>query len=522
MIITQAFVGVQFFRSQFLKKWGLENYSNPNRPAVFFGLYKKQWHLIRSHKSLAIIVFAGSDVLHLKTDSSMIRFLRNRPNTYFIAISNFIENDLKDLNIPFISKAITPVEYKKPTPVPLGNCVYMYSALKKKEFYGENFLRVIKRKLPKIKFIVAYHNTYTATKLKSVYKKCFIGLRLTKHDGLSNTAVELGMFGRKVIWNGNTPNAINYKTVNDIINLIKKEQLKIGETNRLLAKSVYNYVNINKDWLDTEYYIKNYKDIPPLKKPKKKAVMKKNEIVKVKILKPVKQTRYKASVIINTIKEDKKNLQLAIDSYKNQKNVDMQIIISTIIGDPAVDLAHKNKVQVYINDKPGIYYQLNNALKIVKNEWFCYASGNDVAMPNKLWLEISKCIATKKKICYSNFYHTNETFKVIKQTTFYDYDIRKHLQGNFVNDCATIHFSILKKYAPFSLKWGNHAYWDFWLRVYAGEGNIFCFNSIPTWKYRISSKSSHVIRAKNAKARKANRQLRYKMIRHHMNILKIK
>jgi hypothetical protein len=54
----------------------------------------------------------------------------------------------------------------------------------------------------------------------------------------------------------------------------------------------------------------------------------------------------------------------------------------------------------------------------------------------------------------------------------------------------------LKKYAPFSEKWGNFAYWDLWLRIYQGEGDVFIYNPQPTWNYCLSPNSLHIKRQK--------------------------
>jgi ribosomal protein L24E len=152
---------------------------------------------------------------------------------------------------------------------------------------------------------------------------------------------------------------------------------------------------------------------------------------------------------------------------------------------------------------------------MVKTDWFSYASGNDVAAPTKMINEIECCLKNGKKICYSNFYHTDKDLKVTRTTDFYKYDYKVHLKGNFVNDCATIHKSILDKYMPFDITWKNHAYWDFWLRVYEGEGDVFCFNPNPEWYYRVSKNSKHIQRSRNPEKIKQNKKMKYKMLQSH-------
>lgn len=62
-------------------------------------------------------------------------------------------------------------------------------------------------------------------KVKKLYEKCFIGLRLTKHDGNSNTVQELGLHGIKCCYNGdpNNPSVIEWNSADDVIKSIKKK-----------------------------------------------------------------------------------------------------------------------------------------------------------------------------------------------------------------------------------------------------------------------------------------------------------
>jgi len=375
--------------------------------------------------------------------------------------------------------------------------------------YGFYKVKKIKKALPEINFIICNKDTYNRKKLNKVYSQCFCGLRLTSHDGLSNSVIELGLMGRQVIWNGNLPNAVHYKSIDDVIKIIKKLSKQRGnEPNMKMIEKIKKAINIKDDWLNTDFY--NKKNVI-----KHKPISKTSNVINTFIKAPL----YKATVIINTKKEKIKYLRAAIESYKNQINIDVQIIVSTIKDDPSIKIAEKYECDVCINDNYGIYYQLNNAIKLVKNDWYCYASGNDIAMPTKLFDEISTCIRMNKLICYSNFYRCDQNLNIINLASFHKYDFTKHLQGNFINDCAIIHKNILQKYTPFKNEWGNHAYWDFWLRIFKGEGDIFCFNSKFEWKYRITTMSRHILRSRNEEKQKLNKELAQKLINYHKNLM---
>jgi len=90
--------------------------------------------------------------------------------------------------------------------------------------------------------------------MHEVYTKCFIGLRLTAHDGFPNTVAELGLMGRKCAWNGASPNAIPWQSVDDLVAAIRTESESIGQENAELAARVRGYLDIGRDWLSPEYY----------------------------------------------------------------------------------------------------------------------------------------------------------------------------------------------------------------------------------------------------------------------------
>jgi hypothetical protein len=65
-MITQAYVSPTLettFGENFRTLWQLEKYSDPSKPAVFFGLYTKaDLDILVSHKSYSIVVWGGGDM----------------------------------------------------------------------------------------------------------------------------------------------------------------------------------------------------------------------------------------------------------------------------------------------------------------------------------------------------------------------------------------------------------------------------------------------------------------------------
>tara|TARA_Y100000034_G_C6804077_1_gene360876 strand:- start:24 stop:737 length:714 start_codon:yes stop_codon:yes gene_type:complete len=205
----------------------------------------------------------------------------------------------------------------------------------------------------------------------------------------------------------------------------------------------------------------------------------------------------KASIIINTLNGNQKHLKEAVDSCIGQDGCKIQLIVSTVKKDPCLITLKNYNIDFVINDRPGIYYQLNNATKKIKNDWWCYISGNDVMDPKKISTEIYICKKKGKKICYSDYNVCDENMKFLYKKEFHKYSFEKNLEGNFIHDGALIHRSISDKYLPFIEKFDNLGYWNFWLRVGRDNPDAFLYNKHIAFNYRLSNSSRHVKRKYN-------------------------
>lgn len=257
MRIRQANVTSKFFREAFKNKFNLGDYMNTRRPVVFFGCYAKNLPQVFTHEGLCVIVWAGSDSMHLSNNTYLVRRFLAKKNIKHIALSNFISADLKAVGIEHKILPIIPFDNSDFKPVPLGNKIYIYQSHINPKLYGSEIIEKVKRNFPKIEFITCYAqppDSIPRCSIKKIYEKCALGLRLTPHDGMSNTVIEMGLMGRKCIWNGNSPNAIPWKYVIDICENIEKELSRAGQLDNELAAKVNEFINIDNNWLKTEFY----------------------------------------------------------------------------------------------------------------------------------------------------------------------------------------------------------------------------------------------------------------------------
>jgi hypothetical protein len=499
MMIQQAFVGARFFQHAFRTKYQLNQYTRTDLPAVFFGCYTTQWKVLQAHQSFAVVIWAGTDAYNLRFNANFCRYLRdNRMRIFHIAISKYIEEDLKVAGLVYRSIPVTPNTYVGLRPCPPGDSVYVYLPDVRSEFYGSLIVEEVKKLIPGIPFIQCDSKTYSRNLLLcKVYPKCFVGLRLTPHDGLSNTVVELGMMGRRSICNAGYPTTIPWTDAESVAQAIIREKEMPPDAEKV-SKTFRKWLNAPCDWLNTEFWNKHAEIIARV---------------------PESFDDELVTVIINTYNENPKILKQAVESYEKQEGVKMQIIISTVQGDPS--MIYGNKHTLICSDKPGIYEQLNNACDFIKGSWFCYASGNDVAMPTKCRDEVRQCYVTNKLVCYADFVITDHNLKAYSSRTFKNYSYKEHLLANYVSDCALINTQLLKNFLPFrSETFGNHAYWDLWLRIYERYGDVFCYLPQKTWLYRQADTSAHIERQKSPEKMKLNIDLRLKLQKEHNLISK--
>ena len=233
----------------FLKKFKLKDYGDTHAPCVFFGCYKGRNDLgiILNHKGLVVLCWGGTDILGMTPeDFASLR----KDNIKHIAISRYIGDDLNRQGFKYRSVPITaaPLRFN---PVPLGISIYTYLDKRRPDFYGEPIIRLLEDRYD----IIRGTGDIPKEKMGEVYSRCFLGLRLTKHDGLPNTVVEMGLMGRRCVYNGLLPNAINYKSTADIINAIEHERKKIGMVQFDVARKMFDYLNIGNTWLDEKTYV---------------------------------------------------------------------------------------------------------------------------------------------------------------------------------------------------------------------------------------------------------------------------
>ena len=241
MRIKQGYVSsaLHKLKDRYMTKYDLIPYTNIGRPLVMFGMYKDvDYQIMNNHEGHLTIVWCGSDSIKINRKRS--RYLKQRKPRN-IAKSEFISKDLKIYKHEVIPVSACSLDYDCEK---RGDSIYFYGT---NEIYGISYLKEIRSRTGLN--IIHAQGEYSQDQVRELYKQSFIGLRLTKHDGLPNTVLELGMMGRRSIYNGNIPHSIRWVNIDDICNSIMKEYEKRHEDNTDISTDIKRFIDIKDSWL---------------------------------------------------------------------------------------------------------------------------------------------------------------------------------------------------------------------------------------------------------------------------------
>jgi hypothetical protein len=223
-----------------IEKYNLIPYDSCLPEAVFMGMYREEdLLLLATHIGASTIVWFGSDAKDLPDD--WIKFVKECLN---IAVSHQVLETLESKGVQAIWCPINAVIPHNWPLVPNGDKIFWYSG-NSPEYYGQELINEIKERI-NIPIIRAGHDTFTRDELVDVYSQCFLNLRLTPHDGCPNTNIEMGLMGRRSIYNGDLPASIPWQSVDDICQSIMREHLTRHVDNVYISKIYHNFVNYER------------------------------------------------------------------------------------------------------------------------------------------------------------------------------------------------------------------------------------------------------------------------------------
>jgi hypothetical protein len=216
---------LKHFKKRFQKFYCKKDYHYSNI-CVFFGMYsRKDIEILRRHCGYKFLIWGGTDC-NWNYRERLINFeiIKKIPDLYHIAISKDIQErlHLKNIESIFLELDLVDKELFKPVSKK-GHCVFIYNGFTKgKEYiYGERIYTEVVKRLPKFKFIYSNQLNLQHEEMPKIYCECFIGLRLTEHDGNANMVQEMKAMNIPVVHNL-SDYGLKWNGVDDIIEYINR------------------------------------------------------------------------------------------------------------------------------------------------------------------------------------------------------------------------------------------------------------------------------------------------------------
>ena len=272
------------FGNRLFSKYGMEKFypkDDNDKPVVIFGCYgggvKRD---IMNQRNLVVIVWSGGDGVRLHEDTGFINYCKENDHRIFhIAHSHWLQTDLTYWGLDYIDRVVLPLLPESFQFEPdVGNKVYHYGPKQRGWYYGRDIMVKTRaswesnRHRPKV--VITEPRGYSQSELYDIYKDSFIGVRLTEHDNMALSCIELGLMGRRSIFNGNIPCAIPYgheyttyrpetkkewvfqdeETLRPRIEQMILEAWQDPSPDPLLAEEMRDFVHDDKEWLNTKFY----------------------------------------------------------------------------------------------------------------------------------------------------------------------------------------------------------------------------------------------------------------------------
>lgn len=211
------------FKERF-QKFYLKNDYHDSDICVFFGMYSgKDIKTLKNHRGYKFLIWGGTDCnWNYRDRVKNLDIIKNIPDLYHISISKDIQERLHLKNIESIFLDLNLVDKELFTPVSKkGKCIFIYNGITKgnEDIYGEKTYKEVVKKLPEFKFIYSNELNLPYEEMPKIYAECFIGLRLTEHDGNANMVQEMKAMNIPVVHN-QSDYGLKWGSVDDIIRYI--------------------------------------------------------------------------------------------------------------------------------------------------------------------------------------------------------------------------------------------------------------------------------------------------------------
>lgn len=260
MKISQAYISPTLeknFGKNFREKWNLLPYYDPNLPSVFLGLYTtSDLDALVNHRSYSVLLWGGGDMKgpHLEHVKNHLK----KGKTFTCAYPGEFSRILTQYKIPHKTIYIPVKDYSNFKSVPLGEKIYVYRGINgnRQDYFQWN--KVVKPIIDTFgeNSVIYAENRSITDLIENFYKKSFIYVKPNPRGGCT-AMFELGFMGRRTVGIGHIglENFIQYNDISNLIDIIKKESLKIGKEQNAVSESTKKAF-VDSSWLNIDFWLK--------------------------------------------------------------------------------------------------------------------------------------------------------------------------------------------------------------------------------------------------------------------------
>ncbi len=242
---------------RFMTISGLKPYKNKNKGFLQFGCYNQTdiKRIVKNRRNV-IIYWAGSDILIAKRKK-----WKFEDNVRHVTGTELARDELESIGMDAMVRPVAEVNPKKFKLSPLGKKVFCYLPGKRRNFYGYKIIKETAKRLPKTTFILTrygprnkpfdnaeVHPLVNFERLSELYKESACCIRPTRHEGLSQTLLEIGLCGRNTAHPHDNGWGVKCTCVDHYVDFIEGE-LNNRKAHKDVRKDIIKRVN-NFDFLE--------------------------------------------------------------------------------------------------------------------------------------------------------------------------------------------------------------------------------------------------------------------------------
>ena len=255
----------QHFVDEFLDRWKLRPYDNPNEPALFWGLYpdwdeihnkeKDTSHdidVFNNHNGLKVLLCGGVEY-RLNVFDKIQDYKLICVDDWECRVADSMGLEYTNLRIPYF-------DFDFYYPTPLGDKIYSHIPLREMNGeWGERFEKMFHYE----RLINLFgEDMFCFPKEWVTPQECiphmnqsFVNIKPHEIRG-ATTSWKLGCMGRNTLayHSSGAPNHIQYHTDDELKRFVDIESKKIGTTQEIVSSRVWDYFHQSDDWLHEDYW----------------------------------------------------------------------------------------------------------------------------------------------------------------------------------------------------------------------------------------------------------------------------